>query len=359
MNMIKRLWSLITNKYKKFTDERLVQKLLADVSDTDRPFVEPLIRNQLAVINDAAFVAHGHENLFEKQKKLMLQTSKKVASAILQLRGIISIQPMTTPAGLVYLLRFAKSGGSQLSLEVVRDTVLAMSRKVQAKFTLEAAQDLKTIHNIDVEAELANAIGAEIGDEYANEVVSDLIDLAQPPTPVEVGSSLADTMPQLIVEINRAANRIAANTRRGAGNYIIASPMAVSMLQTSATLTFKMIAGDTTLNGIRKVGELLDGNDRVVYTVYVSLHPQLRKGGVESFVIGYKGVSGEVDAGYVLCPYVPVMQTGMTIDPTTFQPVVPMMTRYGKYVPSGEGYSNARNYFEIVTFDTNVMFDKQ
>lgn len=247
------------------------------------------------------------------------------------------------------------SGGRKMSLEVIAQAVEATSRKLQAGWTIEAMQDMKSQHGMDIENEMIKGVSAEIVQEIDAEIINDLIalagtvrgfnfaDTATGYTPTFVGDRFAN----IGVRINEVANEIARKTRRGAGNYIVVSPMIVSMLQSAAKSVFApavegsfkgpnntMLVG--TLNGAIKVYSYL-WNQANAATGSAS----------DTILVGYKGGNAETDSGYFYCPYIPLQSSGVITNPVTFQPVVSLMTRYGKAVMTNTASSlgNSADYY--------------
>ena len=245
--------------------------------------------------------------------------------------------------------------GKKINVQILKQVVEAKTRKLSARWTFEAAQDAQSMHGLDVEAEIMAALAQEITVEIDQEILGSLRTLA--------GSSLAynqatvsgtatfvgDEHAALAVLINRAANLIAARTRRGAGNWAVVSPAALTVLQSATTSAFARSTEGTfeaptntkfvgTLNGAMKV--YVDGyaaDDTAV-------------------LVGYKG-SSEADAAAFYCPYVPLMSSGVVLDPSTFEPVVGFMTRYGYVELSNTASSlgNAADYLEEITV-ANLSF---
>ena len=233
------------------------------------------------------------------------------------------------------------SGGRKMSLEVISQAVEAGSRKLQSGWTIEAMQDLNSQHGLDLESEITKALSAEIVQEIDAEIINDLLalagtvrafDFSNTGGPTYAPAFVGDRFANLGVRINEVANVIARKTRRGAGNYIVVSPMIVSVLQSAAKAVFApAVEGDFKgPNNTEMVGTL---NGRI--KVYSYLWNQAGPGtsspnGDDKILVGYKGGNGEVDAGYFYAPYVPLMSSGVVVNPVTFQPVVSLMTRYGK-----------------------------
>lgn len=248
------------------------------------------------------------------------------------------------------------SGGRTVKLEVVSQAVEAGTRKLQAGWTVEAMQDLKSQHGLDLESELSQVVSAEIVQEIDSEILTDLIALAGTVAAYDYTSVgvtgyqpayLGDRFANMGVIINAVANEIARKTRRGPGNFIVVSPMVVSILQSAAKSVFApAVAGSFKgPNNTMLVG-ILNGTIKV----YSYLWNQVSGLGgtvADTILVGYKGGNGETDTGYFYCPYIPLMSSGVVINPTTFQPVVSMMTRYGKaaFTQTQTSLGNSADYY--------------
>jgi hypothetical protein len=258
------------------------------------------------------------------------------------------------------------SGGRKLTLDVVSQAVEAGSRKLQAGWTIEAMQDLNAQHGLDLESEMTQALSAEIVQEIDQEILVDLLALAGTVdtfdgaatgaygtggnyTPAFVGDRLAN----LGVIINRVANEIARKTRRGAGNWIVVSPLIVSVLQSAAKSVFAPAVEGSFKgpNNTMLVGTL-NGTIKVYSYLWNTAGAGIDMGDPatavdDTILMGYKGGNGETDAGYFYCPYIPLMSSGVLVNPVTFQPVVSLMTRYGKAVFTNQATSlgNSADYY--------------
>jgi hypothetical protein len=249
------------------------------------------------------------------------------------------------------------SGGRSVKLEVVSQAVESGTRKLQAGWTIEAMQDLKSQHGLDLESELTQVISAEIVQEIDSEILSDLIALAGTAGSFDyqtIGAGpgyqpayLGDRFANLGIVINAVCNEIARKTRRGPGNFIVVSPMVVSILQSAAKSVFApAVAGS--FKGPNNT--MLVGTLNGTIKVYSYLWNQVSGVGApvsDQILVGYKGGNGETDTGYFYCPYVPLMSSGVVINPVTFQPVVSMMTRYGKtaFTQSQTSLGNSSDYY--------------
>jgi hypothetical protein len=264
------------------------------------------------------------------------------------------------------------SGGRKGTLQVISQAVEARTRKLQAGWTIEAMQDLQSQHGLDIEDELTKALSSEIVMEIDNEIINDLIALAGTVRTYDFSATdgpnyapafVGDRFANLGVVINSVANEIARKTRRGAANYIVVSPMIVSVLQSAAKAVFApavegsfkgpnntMLAG--TLNGTIKVYTWLWNQ-----AVPVGASNSGYTAGADTILVGYKGGNGETDTGYFYCPYVPLMSSGVVVHPVTFQPVVSLMTRYGKttFTNTTSSLGNSADYYGKVNV-SNLAF---
>ncbi len=250
------------------------------------------------------------------------------------------------------------SAGNQLSIQILKQTVEAKSRKLSARWTFEAAQDAQSQHGIDVEAEIMAALAQEITAEIDQEILASLRTLSG--TAVETYDQAAvsgtatfvgDEHAALAVQINRAANLIAQRTRRGAGNYAVVSPFALTILQSATTSAFaRTTEGAFEAPTNTKFVGTLNNAMRVYVDTYA--------GDGTAVLVGYKG-SSESDAPAFYCPYIPLMSSGVVMDPSTFEPVVSFMTRYGYVELSNTASSlgNAADYLANVAITNgNVSF---
>ena len=247
--------------------------------------------------------------------------------------------------------------GSRLSIQILKQTVEAKTRKLSARWTFEAAQDAQAQQGIDIEAEIMAALAQEITAEIDQEILSSLRTLAGTVETYDqaavsgTATFVGDEHAALAVQINRVANLIAARTRRGAGNYAVVSPFALTLLQSATTSAFARTTEGTfeAPTNTKMVGTL-NGAMKVYVDAYAADSTEV--------LIGYKG-SSESDAPAFYCPYIPLMSSGVVLDPSTFEPVVSFMTRYGYIELSNVASSlgNAADYVGAVAITNgNVSF---
>jgi len=329
--------------------------------------------------------------------KVMLPLIRRVLPTVIA-NEILGVQPMTGPVGQIHTLRVryadTASGitagtealgpfdiargyagnevtpagqaagtaalegapGNRLSIQILKETVEAKTRKLSARWTFEAAQDAQSVHGIDIEAEIMQALAQEITVEIDQELINNLRALAGP-----VGATYDQTLVSgtatyvgdehaaLAVLINQQANLVAARTRRGAANWAVVSPQALTILQSATTSSFARTTEGTfeAPTNTKLVGTLNNSMKVYVDQYQADNSPVL---------IGYKGPS-ETDAAAFYCPYIPLMSTGPVMDPNTFEPVVSFMTRYGYQELSNTANSlgNAADYLSQVGI-TGVTF---
>jgi hypothetical protein len=245
--------------------------------------------------------------------------------------------------------------GNRINVQILKQAVEAKTRKLSARWTFEAAQDANAMHGLDVEAEVMAALAQEITAEIDQEILASLRALAATEetydqssitgTPTYVGDEHAT----LAILVNRVANKIASRTRRGAGNWAVVSPQALTILQSATTSAFARTTEGTfeAPTNTKFVGTL-NGAMRVYVDSYASDNTPV--------LVGYKG-STETDAAAFYCPYIPLMSSGVILDPATFEPVVGFMTRYGyvELTNTASSLGNAGDYLGEISI-SNVSF---
>jgi hypothetical protein len=246
--------------------------------------------------------------------------------------------------------------GNRMSIQILKQTVEAKTRKLSARWTFEAAQDAQAQQGIDIEAEIMAALAQEITAEIDQEVIASLNSLAGTVLTYDqaavsgTATFVGDEHAALAVQINRAANLIAQRTRRGAGNYAVVSPTVLTLLQSATTSAFARTTEGTfeAPTNTKFVGTL-----NSAMKVYVNGYATS-----DDVLIGYKG-SSESDAPAFYCPYIPLMSSGVVLDPATFEPVVSFMTRYGyvELTNTASSLGNAADYLaKVAVTSANLRF---
>ena len=250
--------------------------------------------------------------------------------------------------------------GRRMSIQILKAPVEAKSRKLSARWTFEAAQDAQAQQGIDIEAEIMAALAQEITTEIDQEILASLRALASVEETYDqslvsgTATFVGDEHAALAIQINRVANKIAQRTRRGAGNWAVVSNQALTILQSATTSAFARTTEGTfeAPTNTKFVGTL-NGAMRVYVDAY---RPD--DDDDNQVLIGYKG-SSEADAAAFYCPYIPLMSSGVVLDPATFEPVVGFLTRYGyvELTNTASSLGNAADYLgKVKIVSTNVSF---
>jgi len=253
---------------------------------------------------------------------------------------------------------------NEMAFSIEKTTVTAKSRALKAEYTVELAQDLKAIHGLDAESELSNILSQEILAEINREVIRTIYKVAKPgsastATPgifdLDVDSNgrwSVERFKGLLFNIERDANVIAQDTRRGKGNFIICSSDVASALAMSGVLDYTP-ALNTNLN-VDDTGNTFAGVLNGRFKVYIDPYSANTGAASQFYVAGYKGTS-PYDAGIFYCPYVP-LQMVRAIDPATFQPKIGFKTRYGMIANPYVTQSNGTTDGDTFTADRNQYY---
>jgi len=373
------------------------EALLEGLTGTRRQSMNVVFENTRRYLAESATAGATQAGNIAVLNKVMLPLIRRVMPTVIA-NEIMGVQPMTGPVGQIHTLRVryansaagvtagtealgpfeiakAYSGnevvadpgaastarlegvpGNKLSIQILKETVEAKTRKLSARWTFEAAQDANAIHGIDIEAEIMQALAQEITVEIDQELLFKLSSLV-PVAPTTFNQAavsgtatyVGDEMAALAVMINQQANLIAARTRRGAANWAVVSPTALTILQTATTSSFARTTEGTfeAPTNTKFVGTL-NSTMRVYVNQYAS--------DGEAVLIGYKGPT-ETDAAAYYCPYIPLMSVGPVMDPQTFEPVVSFMTRYGylELTNTANSFGNAADYLSKVGIDSATL----
>jgi len=263
----------------------------------------------------------------------------------------------------------------QMAFTIDKTTVTARSRALKAEYTLELAQDLKAVHGLDAESELSNILSQEIMFEINREVIRTIYSVAKPGSPATAtagtfnldvdsnGRWSVERFKGLLFNIERDANHIAQDTRRGKGNFIVCSADVASALAMAGVLDYTP-ALSTNLT-VDDTGNTFAGVLNGRYRVYIDPYSANLGAASQFYVAGYKG-SSPYDAGIFYCPYVP-LQMVRAVDPDSFQPKIGFKTRYGMIanpyvttssssaVADADTFTANRNQYYRRTKVTNLM----
>jgi hypothetical protein len=257
--------------------------------------------------------------------------------------------------------QLGETGGTdfnEMAFSIEKTTVTAKTRALKAEYTVELAQDLKAIHGLDAEGELSNILSQEILAEINREVIRTIYKVAKTGAAstatagtfdLDVDSNgrwSVERFKGLLFNIERDANVIAQDTRRGKGNFIICSSDVAAALAMAGMLdTGGALNGSPTLQ-VDDTGNTFVGTLNGRYKVFVDPYSANTGAASQFYVVGYKGANA-YDAGIFYCPYVP-LQMVRAIDPNTFQPKIGFKTRYGMianpFVLKSDGTTDADTF---------------
>jgi hypothetical protein len=374
--------------------------LLEGLSGNKKAVMQSTLENTRRYLSEAATAGATSSGNVATLNRVILPVIRRVMPTVIA-NELVGVQPMTGPVGQIHTLRVryadafnSTSGtdtaagdealspfkiaegysgaaaddkaastaalegaaGNRLSIQILKQTVEAKTRKLSARWTFEAAQDAQSQHGIDVEAEIMAALAQEITAEIDQEVLASLSSLAGSAAETYDQSAVSGTATfvgdehaALAVQINRVSNLIAQRTRRGAGNWAVVSPFALTILQSATTSAFARTTEGTfeAPTNTKMVGTLNNA-----MKVYVNTYAADNS----AVLIGYKG-SSESDAAAFYCPYIPLMSSGVVLDPGTFEPTVSFMTRYG-YVElnnTASSLGNAADYLGKVDITNSAV----
>jgi hypothetical protein len=379
------------------------EALLEGLDGQRKQTMDVILENTKGYLAEAAIAGTTQAGNVAALNKVILPVIRRVMPTVIA-NELIGVQPMTGPVGQIHTLRVryadafnSTSGvdtaageealspfkiaagysgnaaddkasytaameavaGNRLSIQIIKEVVEAKSRRLSARWTFEAAQDAQAMHGLDVEAEILAALAQEITTEIDQEVLGSLRSLAgqdavynQSGTFTGTPHFVGDRHAVLAIQMNQQANLVAARTRRGAANWAVVSPAVLTALQSATTSAFARTTEGTfeAPTNVKFVGTL-NGTMRVYVDTYYS-----DAGSGADILLGYKG-STETDAAAFYCPYVPLMSSGVVMDPATFEPVVSFLTRYGykELTNTANSFGNAGDYVSGISVQ-NLAF---
>jgi hypothetical protein len=373
--------------------------LLEGLQGNKRTVMATTLENTRKYLSESATAGATSAGNVATLNRVILPVIRRVMPTVIA-NELVGVQPMTGPVGQIHTLRVRYSdtvsrttggsttageealspfkiaegysgsdagkasataalegvAGNKLSIQILKQTVEAKTRKLSARWTFEAAQDAQAQQGIDIEAEIMAALAQEITAEIDQEVLRSLATLSGTVLTYDqaavsgTATFVGDEHAALAVQINRAANLIAQRTRRGAGNYAVVSPTTLTLLQSATTSAFARTTEGTfeAPTNTKFVGTL-----NSAMKVYVNTYAEN-----DNVLVGYKGGS-ESDAPAFYCPYIPLMSSGVVLDPSTFEPVVSFMTRYGyvELTNTASSLGNAADYLATVAVTSqNLRF---
>ena len=374
--------------------------LLEGLQGNQRSVMSATLENTRKYLSESATAGATSAGNVATLNRVILPVIRRVMPTVIA-NELVGVQPMTGPVGQIHTLRvrYADSfdstsgtdttpgeealspfkiaegysgaaddkaastaalegqAGNRLSIQILKQTVEAKTRKLSARWTFESAQDAQAQQGVDVEAEVMAALAQEITAEIDQEILASLTTLAGSTNQVAYDQAtvsgtatfVGDEHAALAVAINKVSNVIAQRTRRGAGNWAVVSPTALTILQSATTSAFARTTEGTfeAPTNTKMVGTLNNAMKVYVNTYSTS----------DTVLVGYKG-SSESDAAAFYCPYIPLMSSGVVLDPSTFEPVVSFMTRYGyvELTNAASSLGNAADYLGTVTIANPTFF---
>jgi len=374
--------------------------LMEGVSTKQAKTMDVVLENTRKYLSEQATAGATSSGNVATLNRVILPVIRRVMPTVIA-NEIVGVQPMTGPVGQIHTLRVryadTTSGGAtsitagdealspfkiassysgndsnpakgaatatlegtagkKLNVQILKQVVEAKSRKLSARWTFEAAQDAQAQQGIDIEAEIMAALAQEITAEIDQEILTSLRALAGSAAASFDQSAVSGTATfvgdehaALAVLINQQANLIAQRTRRGAANWAVVSSEALTILQSATTSAFaRSTEGVFEAPTNTKFVGTLNNSMRVYVDGYAGTGTDV--------LVGYKG-SSEADAAAFYCPYIPLMSSGVVLDPSTFEPVVSFLTRYGYVELSNTASSlgNAADYLARISV-SNVSF---
>ena len=368
------------------------EALLEGLEGTKRSVTAQLLENEKAYIlkEDVAAGATGTGN-FDRMDKIFMPLIRRVTPATIAME-LVGVQPMNAPIGVVFtqrarysnapagsgltvndeasgvkvyekysliaageaytasdtrtdreiMDRLESEGGNEMNIEVIKKTVEPKTRKLQAKWTIEAEQDSKALHSLDLEAELVAAVSDELIREQDRELLGELTNLAG--TVKSFDFSLADgryaseKFTALVIGISDLSNKIAFKCKRGGASWAVVSPDMLVALRHANNGSFVPATPTTDINPSATLfAGTLNGSIRVFVDNYAATN---------TILMGYKG-SSAMDTGFVFAPYIPIMKSNVVIDPTTYDPRIGLMTRYGlvSFTDTNTDLGNSSDYY--------------
>ena len=346
------------------------------ISDAHRKEVTAIVLENQEIALKETSVAGGSDATgpIDNWDPVMISLVRRATPNLLAF-DVAGVQPMTGPTGLIFAMKSNYADGSagvdptealfnepntsfsgpmstataegstynEMGFSIEKSTVTAQSRQLKANYTIELAQDLKAVHGLNAETELANILSSEILGEINREMIQTMNTQAVPGANFDAavggtsnGRWEVEVYKSLITHIDKEANAIAIATRRGKGNFAIISSNVAAALNATGSVQY----GNTAGTGLADVtGNLFVGTLNGGIALYVDPFAA-----ADYVTVGYKGTNS-YDAGIFYCPYVPLSMM-KTVGENDFQPRIGFKTRYGMTNnPFTSGASDSNVYY--------------
>jgi len=385
---------------KNWNDKK--EQLLEGLDGSERTLTSVLLDNakkEISKLYETAGAETSHTSNFARYDRLFMPLIRRVTPALLSM-DLVGNQPLDGPTGLVRTIRhmYAENvaagggstsvtagdeadgqniyekysliasgeaydasdartedqitnaleaqGGYSMNTEVVNQTVTATTRKLQANWTIEADQDSKSLDGLDLESELVSLLSDEITRELDRELLGELNNLAGITDSFDFaladGRYAGEKFTGLTVGFSDLSNRISKSIFRGGATWMVCTTNVMTALRNASNNSFTPAtsSGDFTPRDTLFVGTF-NGSIRVYVDLYASS---------DYVLMGYKG-SSELDTGFVYCPYVPIMSSGVVRDPVSFDPRLSLMTRYAfaKFTDTATSLANSPDFYARAT----------
>ena len=381
----------------------IIKGLVSDIkSSSRRAITETVLENaRRAVLNEHATMGATQASNVAIINKVMMPLIKRVMPTVMA-HELVGVQPLTGPAGIITTLRVRYAttspvdgtgivagqealspylvgawytgnedmdnpgaadtavlegvGGNDMSIELVKQDVKAGTRRLKARFTLEAMQDAQSQYGVNVEQELTSVLAQQIVVDIDQEILSKLFAIAGVARATfdqaqvsGVATTVVDEHASLASLINQQANDVSRRIRMGAANWMVVSPNVLSLLQSAGASQFaRTTEGSFEAPTNNKYVGVLNSTLKTYVNTYAT---------DDTILLGYKG-SDEVSAAAYYCPYIPVMSSGTIVDPNTFENVMALVTRYGFVAMTNpaNGLGNAADYLAKIKVQNLKFF---
>ena len=382
---------------------KMKKGLVSDIkSSSRRAITETVLENaRRAVLNEHATMGATQASNVAIINKVMMPLIKRVMPTVMA-HELVGVQPLTGPAGIITTLRVRYAttspvdgtgivagqealspylvgawytgnedmdnpgaadtavlegvGGNDMSIELVKQDVKAGTRRLKARFTLEAMQDAQSQYGVNVEQELTSVLAQQIVVDIDQEILSKLFAIAGVARATfdqaqvsGVATTVVDEHASLASLINQQANDVSRRIRMGAANWMVVSPNVLSLLQSAGASQFaRTTEGSFEAPTNNKYVGVLNSTLKTYVNTYATY---------DTILLGYKG-SDEVSAAAYYCPYIPVMSSGTIVDPNTFENVMALVTRYGFVAMTNpaNGLGNAADYLAKIKVQNLKFF---
>lgn len=341
LQILRKLRQTVSEKVTSYRCDKTINALIADVPTHQQLLYKTLLSNQLYWLMQ--------QNMPDDTHQTYMALTKQIIGNILEIGGVVGIQPLSDPNGMIYHLRCANDGAPleespvpytapPLVIQVIHTAITSRTRKLPSEWPIIPLQP----HSDVIRREMVNVMAKEISDD----ILSELLHRACVSANTNMPSVTPDTMVRAILDASR---QIAFKTRRASGNVIITSPVGVSLLAMAGVVIHDDHNDDKPLyyTGSTKVGG-------VMFSVYVSTDPMFSGEHAEMFLVAYKSSVNEIDCGMIYSPYQVLLPRGPSIDPHTFEPRMTVFTRYSIQEYNDITFPTG-NYYATVTVNVRAQ----